>query len=1500
MLATDPIFTDPSNFGDRPGSRFDLSRKPIKRARSSSSSIPLSSDRRPKDQHPLPHHESPHKDDYRHAGQRSGGSIDSPFGAVRGQSIRKLAPTNRKNTKIEPRPNLGASLVTAIGQPPYKKTCRNQRTSAIPANTAVQIGLLDRRSSTSTEPFKEAWLCPTLPSHLSIFRSTKVEAGVIAMEGTKGIKMPRSPGTHRLYGPRRLSEHQSVPAALGSPGLRGKFSMPPGSPSPGPTILQEIGASEILDQDDRPTLVIDLQNHANFEPGPLKILFSNASLRSSSDILGLISGQGLQNFQNLSSSAEFNEFKTWATSYVKNFEALDVPLPSFRYLGATWSCNTLRKRLRIIRGIFPPVTTSFSKSSPAISDVSSIRSVRRDTRVRTPGSAMAEGYMIIDEEEDYFGQNFTSNSLENEDIDDSESSRSSSRDSSAVPVESTPRMAEMHNSKNLPLRQAPRERDIGNVSKNDEVTTLDATDAQKTLLERQTSEGFFDWTRLPITPASPRHIQFAKSVDWASTSLGPMESWCDDLRTMCNLVMASPHPAAMYWGDDLIAIYNEPYILLAGQKHPQLMGQRYRDAWPEIWDSVESVFADAKISGQSTMKDDDCLFIDRASSDGFLEETYFSWSIIPLIGANGSVMGLYNPAFEKTRRKIAERRMLTLRELGEKTSLAGDLQEFWKQVIDALASNPYDMPFVLIYSAVNQKDISDASSSSAASNGSETCVLQGSLGLPKDHLLIPTTVDVGSGTSLLARTFKRSLDLDAPAFLRVDDGTLDIDIINVVDSRGYPDPCKAAVCFPIHSTSGDKVLGYVMMGINPRRPYDDDYSLFIQLLSRQLATTMASVMLFVEEVANGKRAAKRAAADKIQLSAELAEKEQQAQESETRFARMADVATVGIFIANAHGQLLYSNDTWHEISHVPRGAQGFGRWMDAIKPEDRHVAESRWANLVENKIPFKDIEFRFDTSWKDPNGKQSDTWVLASAYPEKDEQGNLKIIFGSLTNISQQKWAGLIEKRHAEEARESKRQQENFIDITSHEMRNPLSAILQSADDITTSLTRFNTVNGSLPKPIAELFENSIDCAQTITLCAQHQKRIVDDILTLSKLDSALLLVTPCDVSPISVVHRALKMFEGEFQTAEISLDFKIDQSLSDLQIKTIKLDPSRLLQVMINLITNAIKFTSTQEKRVITVSMGASLKPPSKERPTYVSYFPTRAKRQDLTQGEEWGTGEKLYMHFAVQDTGRGLNEDETKLLFLRFSQASPRTHVQYGGSGLGLFISRELVELQGGEIGVRSKAGEGSTFAFYITSRRSSDPLEIMEQTDSARSADAQHSPLGTLASIPTLRQSVSRSPPSVQWSKESNKPLSILIVEDNLVNQRVLQKQLRNKGFGVHVANHGLECLDILRTSSFMRTSSHPLPEHASGSRPPFSQSDDDKQHVDSPEFNLILMDVEMPFMDGMTCTREIRQMEARGEITRHVPIIAVTANARGEQIQGAREGGMVSFTLLPCSS
>lgn len=154
-------------------------------------------------------------------------------------------------------------------------------------------------------------------------------------------------------------------------------------------------------------------------------------------------------------------------------------------------------------------------------------------------------------------------------------------------------------------------------------------------------------------------------------------------------------------------------------------------------------------------------------------------------------------------------------------------------------------------------------------------------------------------------------------------------------------------------------------------------------------------------------------------------------------------------------------------------------------------------------------------------------------------------------------------------------------------------------------------------------------------------------------------------------------MFREEASKKDIDFRFNIEQSYYDLAIDWVKMDPSRLLQVLINLTTNAIKFTHTEAIRKISISLGASLEPPLTR--SGIHYLPKAESNRDMSEGLDWGEGQTVYLYVQVQDTGRGLSSEEISLLFQRFSQSSPKTHVQYGGSGLGLFISRRLTELQG-----------------------------------------------------------------------------------------------------------------------------------------------------------------------------------------------------------------------------
>ncbi len=267
------------------------------------------------------------------------------------------------------------------------------------------------------------------------------------------------------------------------------------------------------------------------------------------------------------------------------------------YAGLSWSCSTIRSRLRVVSSSMAAVAKPLMPTDGAPSSADSIqeqpaRTAEQDESTPKPRAANLD---------DYFG-----------DVDMVTSE-------GAEPLAPTER----------------GDRDLETVVDSwispDDRLALEST-------AHEESRPSFDWTKIPLdTPHLPDHIRFARSIDWASTSLGPIEDWSADLRSMSNMVMGSPHPAALYWGADYIAIYNEAYISIAGQKHPRLMGARYKDAWADIWSEIEPFVESAWHSGQATMKHDDCLFTTR---NGFVEEAFFNWSIVPLIGPDGNVVAL--------------------------------------------------------------------------------------------------------------------------------------------------------------------------------------------------------------------------------------------------------------------------------------------------------------------------------------------------------------------------------------------------------------------------------------------------------------------------------------------------------------------------------------------------------------------------------------------------------------------------------------------------------------------------------------------------------------------------------------------------------------------------------------------------------------------------------------------------------------------------------------------
>lgn len=790
---------------------------------------------------------------------------------------------------------------------------------------------------------------------------------------------------------------------------------------------------------------------------------------------------------------------------------------------------------------------------------------------------------------------------------------------------------------------------------------------------------------------------------------------------------------------------------------------------------------------------------------GFAEEAYFNLTYIPLRDLDGKIVGLYNSTVEVTSQKIGQRRAAMFNYMAHPSAVnSGTLAG---HVMPQLEINPLDITMALLYEA---DEISVP--------GTTQLVLRGSIGFPVGHNLLVEGAPLNDSKGIipLFREARKQI-VTRPVDERFEG----------VQWRGF----GKSTNFSILAISGPgRIFGFLVIGLNPRRPIDGDHQQFMWDLASKISSVAASIT-------NANESRKRAQRLKRDL-----------EHSVTQVKHLATHASVGIAHRSPEGGLMWANEQYYEIVGRSRGELDYPlSFLDLVVDEERQKALASWNRTV-NEGSNDSVELHLKNTFTTPAGDSQPKCILMLKFPQI-EDGVIKFVMAYLTDVSQTKWAESREAQNAAEAEKvaeaqaAQRRQEEFIDIVSHEMRNPLSAIFQCADMIRLSVEDIKE-KGFSKEAVEEVLQSNVDNSAVIILCAQHQKRIVDDVLTLSKLEHMMLLISPHPTEPSVVVEGTMKMFEADLQAHEIKIAVHAEAGLRENSVDWVMCDASRVSQVFINLLTNAMKFTQGEDKREITVRYGARLSEPRKGFQENMIWAPSQAEAEDLTLEPEWGDGEVIYLLFSVSDTGVGMTAEDITKLFNRFNQVTSRTSVKYGGSGLGLFISQKLTERQGGEIGVSSVPEKGTTFAFYVKTGRTEPAAPSSRPTSSLSTTD------------------------TTKVQEPDN--IHVLLVEDNLVNQKILCKQLSDAGFQVTASDNGAEALKYVTGSDIWY-----------------------KPVNKSKRLDIILMDWEMPVMDGETATREIRSLQAEGKITKHIKIIATTAHARDEQVQSVLRSGIVSL-------
>ncbi|KAF3913730.1 hypothetical protein AA313_de0206429 [Arthrobotrys entomopaga] len=519
---------------------------------------------------------------------------------------------------------------------------------------------------------------------------------------------------------------------------------------------------------------------------------------------------------------------------------------------------------------------------------------------------------------------------------------------------------------------------------------------------------------------SPGHLKFIKDYDWGSTAIGSIENWPQSLRTTVVLMCASSFPSAIYYGPDFTFIYNEAYKDMMPTLHPWSLGKPCREVWKEGFEEFFPARFEQVMKGIPTFQEENEFFLIR---DGAIEQTFFSWALNPIVDETGVCTGISNISVDLTTRVLASRGFQMFGEVGTRMSAVTDRDEFWRTFLAALQTNQTDAPFALVYSRVEDL-FNEASSYSGSddrkSNSDLTIQYEGSYNIPEGHICMPPSINLDESDEGFAAAFREACGRDL-LYLK-DDDLLPPYLLEGLESP-FGDSVVSVAVAPIHAHSApDEISGFLVLGLNTRRPFNDDYQLFVRLLVRQLSTSLSTSLFFETEARRSGNMARMAAMEKIVLSSQLAAKTSEARASESRFKRLTEVAPVGIYMCDQVGNVTFVNDAWHEITAVPKDFDA-ENWIEYVHPDDREGLFEGLANIRDATEPVVQC-VRWITPYTTKDGQVTERWTKGISRPEYSEDGTLMGYLGVSTSIAEQRLRETTQKKLLEDARELKRQQD--------------------------------------------------------------------------------------------------------------------------------------------------------------------------------------------------------------------------------------------------------------------------------------------------------------------------------------------------------------------------------------------------------------------------------------------------------------------------------------------
>ncbi|MCY7351945.1 MAG: PAS domain-containing protein [Cytophagaceae bacterium] len=310
-----------------------------------------------------------------------------------------------------------------------------------------------------------------------------------------------------------------------------------------------------------------------------------------------------------------------------------------------------------------------------------------------------------------------------------------------------------------------------------------------------------------------------RATDWSATAVGPLDHWPPSLRTSVSICLNSRFPIVLWWGPELVLLYNDVYRQLIGNKHPSALGRRGRDVFPEVWPIIGPMLNGVLLEGDATWSENQLLPVDR---NGYLEECYFTFSYSPIRDESGSIGGVYCAVTETTSSVIDARRLRLLSELGSRLKNQPTTGAVYERAGQRLADNQPDFPFVKLY-AIGGPEQNQANR----------------LGAPDP--VFPATINL---TTIEATEWPVAEVVRTGKPLRVDDLLRivgDADRFGLLPGGIWNQPVHQALLVPVMTAGQARPDAVLLLGLNPHLLFDEAYGQFCQLLADQIGTEVGNV-----------------------------------------------------------------------------------------------------------------------------------------------------------------------------------------------------------------------------------------------------------------------------------------------------------------------------------------------------------------------------------------------------------------------------------------------------------------------------------------------------------------------------------------------------------------------------------------------------------------------------------------------------------------------------------